>query len=178
VVAGSSTRGGVRAVKQMLQLGRHSHLAITPDGPRGPRRQLQPGLVYLASRTGLGVVPIGVGLDRPWRLRSWDRFAIPRPWSRGTAVIGAPLRVPPDLSAAQLEPYRQSIEAELQRVSALAEEWAETGRLPQGSIAAESVLTSAAALLWCGLICNQRTDATTCPRWCRSCRPGSAAPCC
>src|SRR5947209_20227050 len=51
-VRGSTTRDGVRAVRQMLKLGRHAHLAITPDGPRGPRRRVQPGLVYLAAKAG------------------------------------------------------------------------------------------------------------------------------
>ena len=59
----------------MLKLGRSAHLSITPDGPRGPRRQVQPGLIYLAARTGLPVVPAGFAYDNPLRARSWDRFA-------------------------------------------------------------------------------------------------------
>src|SRR5215470_9053241 len=58
-VRGSSRRDGARAVRRMLKLGRSAHLSITPDGPRGPRRQVQPGLIYLAARTGLPVVPAG-----------------------------------------------------------------------------------------------------------------------
>jgi lysophospholipid acyltransferase (LPLAT)-like uncharacterized protein len=131
VVAGSSTRGGVRAIKQMVQLSRQTHLAITPDGPRGPRRCLQPGLVYLASKTGLGVVPLGIGLERPWRLASWDRFALPRPGTRGRAVIGAPIRVPLGVGSDRLEHYRARIEEALLHASDLAERWAATGRLPQ-----------------------------------------------
>src|SRR5206468_6190352 len=63
LVRGSTTRGGVEAVRQMLRDGGASHLAITPDGPRGPRRRVQPGVSFLASRTGLPVVPMGIGHD-------------------------------------------------------------------------------------------------------------------
>src|SRR5262249_7843995 len=77
LVRGSTTRGGVRALRELIRAGGRTHLAITPDGPRGPRRQVQDGLVYLASRTGLQIVPTGFGYEHPWRLRSWDRFAVP-----------------------------------------------------------------------------------------------------
>src|SRR5436190_464721 len=86
-------RGWIGTVRQMLRVGRKSHLAITPDGPRGPRRQVQPGLLYLAARTGLPIVPVGIGYDRPWRMRSWDRFAVPRPWTRATCVTTEPIHV-------------------------------------------------------------------------------------
>ena len=64
-VRGSPKRGAVKAMRQMVKLARSTHLAITPDGPRGPRRQVQPGLVYLAARTGLPIVPVGFAYDRP-----------------------------------------------------------------------------------------------------------------
>src|SRR5262245_31959256 len=78
-VRGSTTRGGADAVRQMLRLGREAHLAVTPDGPRGPRRKVQQGLVYLAARTGMPIVPIGIGYSKAWRMQSWDRFALPKP---------------------------------------------------------------------------------------------------
>src|SRR5437660_2963380 len=67
VIRGSSTRGGVEAIRQMLREGSTSHLGISPDGPRGPRRRVQLGLIYLAARTGLAIVPYGVGYQRAWR---------------------------------------------------------------------------------------------------------------
>ncbi len=67
VVRGSATRGGARAIRQMQRLSRSAHLAITPDGPRGPRRKVQPGVVYLAALTGLPIVPFGVAFARAWR---------------------------------------------------------------------------------------------------------------
>jgi len=125
LVRGSTTRGGVEAMRQMLRAGETHHLAITPDGPRGPRRELQPGLVYLAARTGLGIVPIGIGYRRPWRMKSWDRFALPRPCTAATCVTADPIRVPPDADRSELELYQQFVEGEMTRVNALAESWAE-----------------------------------------------------
>src|SRR5437016_3708999 len=75
MILGSSTRGGVEAVRQLIRPDvPWKNLAVTPDGPRGPRRIVQPGIVYVASRTGRRIVTISVGYDRPWQLRSWDRF--------------------------------------------------------------------------------------------------------
>ena len=130
LVCGSSTRGGVEAVRQIVRDDfPYRNMAITPDGPRGPRRAVQPGVIYLASRTGMKVVAMGVGYNRPWRLKSWDRFAIPRPTSRVRIVHGEPITIPPKLRSEQLEPYRVQVQAEMDRVDAMAERWAETGRL-------------------------------------------------
>jgi lysophospholipid acyltransferase (LPLAT)-like uncharacterized protein len=130
VIRGSTTRGGTEAVRQMLRTARAAHLVITPDGPRGPRRHVQMGLVYLAARTGLPVVPIGIGYCRPWRLRSWDRFAVPRLFSRGRCVIGVPITVPAGAEKEQLEPYRQLVEEALHAVTDLAQRWADEGEWP------------------------------------------------
>jgi lysophospholipid acyltransferase (LPLAT)-like uncharacterized protein len=104
-----------------------NHLALTPDGPRGPRRQVQRGLIYLAAKTGLAIVTVGFGLHRPWRANSWDRFAIPRPWSRARCVTGVPVFVPPEAIPAQLELYRIQVENQLAMVTRAAEDWAATG---------------------------------------------------
>ena len=85
-VRGSTNRGGVAALRELLAKSRQMHLTITPDGPRGPRRRMAPGPIYLASKLGLPLVLMGYAYDRPWRLRSWDRFAIPRPCSRARAI--------------------------------------------------------------------------------------------
>jgi lysophospholipid acyltransferase (LPLAT)-like uncharacterized protein len=128
VVYGSTSRGGVAAVRELLRPG-SGHLAVTPDGPRGPRREVQPGVVYLASRTGMRIVPLGVGHRRPWRVRSWDSFAVPRPFSRVRCLCGLPLAVPPDLAPDALAPHAERLQAELHRVTAAAQDWADTGRL-------------------------------------------------
>jgi lysophospholipid acyltransferase (LPLAT)-like uncharacterized protein len=113
VVRGSTTRGGGRALLELKDLAHRSHLAITPDGPRGPRRKVQPGIVALAACTGLPIVPIGVGFSRAWRAGSWDRFAIPRPLST-TVLVGAPsVQVPADLDREGIEAYRRLVEERL-----------------------------------------------------------------
>jgi lysophospholipid acyltransferase (LPLAT)-like uncharacterized protein len=129
-VRGSTTRGGIEAMRQLLRHSRDGHLALTPDGPRGPRRRVQTGVVYLAARTGLPIVPAGMGYRRPWRLRSWDRFAIPRPGTVMTLVVGHPITVPENCDRSQMEYYRRLVEERLLQVSAIAEAWAETGQCP------------------------------------------------
>jgi lysophospholipid acyltransferase (LPLAT)-like uncharacterized protein len=94
VVRGSSTRGGARAVRQMLTiLDEGDVVIITPDGPRGPRHSIKPGVVWLARATGHSIVPVGFACDRTWRTKGWDRFNIPKPWSRIVMIYGAPIRV-------------------------------------------------------------------------------------
>jgi lysophospholipid acyltransferase (LPLAT)-like uncharacterized protein len=130
VVRGSSTRGGMRAVRHCLRVAENGHLGVTPDGPRGPRREVQDGLIYMASRTGLPIIPVGIGYCRPWRAKSWDRFAVPRPWSRARCVTGAPIPIPAEIDREQLDVYRQQVQAALQHAGAVAEQWAETGQWP------------------------------------------------
>ena len=135
-VRGSTNRGGVAALRELLRRSGRMHLTITPDGPRGPRRHLAPGAVFLASRLGLPLVVMGFGYDRPWRFNSWDRFALPRPYSRARAVPSGEIYVPPDLDRQGLEHYRQRIEELLNRLTAEAEAWAEseTRRIGQRNI--------------------------------------------
>jgi hypothetical protein len=132
MVCGSSTRGGIEAVRVLTRdTSARQHLAVTPDGPRGPRRVMQPGAVYIASRTGMKIVPVGVGYRRPWRAGSWDRFAVPKPFSRACCIGGEAIAVPPGLKADGLEEYRLRVEVEMNRLTMLAEEWAGTGLKPK-----------------------------------------------
>jgi lysophospholipid acyltransferase (LPLAT)-like uncharacterized protein len=121
VVAGSTTRGGIEAVRQMVRLSRTAHLAITPDGPRGPRRRVQAGVIYLAARTGLPIVPFGIAFASAWRMQSWDRFALPRPWSDAACVTGQPILVPENIRKEELETYRLRVEEQLNFVTEMAE---------------------------------------------------------
>jgi lysophospholipid acyltransferase (LPLAT)-like uncharacterized protein len=93
---GSSTRGGARAllgaVRELLA-GRA--VAFTPDGPRGPRRKLKPGVVAAAQRGGAPIVPLHAEADRAWRLHSWDRLMIPKPGARVWVNYGQPFQVAP-----------------------------------------------------------------------------------
>jgi hypothetical protein len=111
---GSSTRGGEEGARAMLSRAADRRLlGIAPDGPRGPAGRLKPGLVWLASRTGLPVVPVAGAARRCWRLRSWDRMRIPKPFERVVVAYGEPIRVPPDLARDEVEAWRVRIEAAL-----------------------------------------------------------------
>ena len=127
-VRGSTNRGGVQAMREMFRRSESINLAITPDGPRGPRRKLAMGPIYLSSRLGLPLISLGFGYDRPWRIkRAWDKCAIPRPYSRARSVVGPAIQVPPDLSRADLEAWRLKTESTLTFVTVQAENWATSG---------------------------------------------------
>jgi lysophospholipid acyltransferase (LPLAT)-like uncharacterized protein len=105
-VRGSSTRGGSAALMDAVEALRGGRAAaFTPDGPKGPRHVAQPGAVFAASRAGVPIVPIGVGVRGAWVLRSWDRFHIPKPFTRVVVVAGERLRPPPDVEGAALEEW-------------------------------------------------------------------------
>ena len=128
-IRGSSSRGGVASLRRAMDISGSMNLTMTPDGPRGPRRRLAQGCIYLASRLGIPLVCLGLGYDRPWRLKStWDQFAIPRPGSRARMVIGPPLMVPAEIQRDQIETYRQQAENELQQLTETAEQWAASGQ--------------------------------------------------
>jgi lysophospholipid acyltransferase (LPLAT)-like uncharacterized protein len=127
VVRGSSTRGAGEALLRLWRQSRRTHLALTPDGPRGPRRRVKRGLAFLASCTGLPVVGFGVGYSRAWRFPSWDRFALPWPWSTVYCVFSRAVHVPPGLEGPDLDRYRQLIEEQLLQATLAAEQWAGQG---------------------------------------------------
>ncbi len=103
VVRGSSSRGGARALRVLSQALRDERtVVITPDGPRGPRHAMNPGLAWMARESGLPIVPCGFVCDRAWRLRSWDRFTIPKLGARVALAYGEPVRVPRDADDAAL----------------------------------------------------------------------------
>lgn len=133
-VRGSTHRGAAKALWELFERSKYQHLTITPDGPRGPRRQLAQGPIYLASRLQLPLVPMGFGFDRPWRVDSWDQFAVPRPFSRARAVIGPPLLLPPDLDRGALETCRRRVERLMNALTTEAEDWAESGTNKVGEV--------------------------------------------
>lgn len=125
VVRGSTTRGGVRALKEMTHRVDRGHLCVTPDGPKGPRRSVHPGMIYLSSRLGLPIVGAGMAFQKPWRAKSWDRFAVPRPHRPAACVVPAPILVPPDADRDVIEAYRQKVELSMQTAMTQAEAWVE-----------------------------------------------------
>jgi lysophospholipid acyltransferase (LPLAT)-like uncharacterized protein len=95
VVHGSSSKGGPGGMRRMLDLlGEGSHVAITPDGPRGPRRRAAAGVAQLAALAGAPVFPCSAQISRKFTLRSWDRMVVPLPFGRGAIICGAPILVP------------------------------------------------------------------------------------
>ncbi len=131
-VRGSTRRGGAKAIWELANRSRNQHLTITPDGPRGPRRQLAQGPIYLASRLQMSLVPAGFGSDRPWRANSWDRFAVPRPFSRARVIIGPAIDFPVDLDRDGMEDSRLRVERLMSDLANEAEAWAESGKRKVG----------------------------------------------
>lgn len=126
VVRGGTSEGGTEALLKLCRVSARTHIVLTPDGPRGPRRRIKrSGVVYLASLTGLPVVGVGFGHSRAWRFRSWDRFVLPKPFSTAYAVFAPPVRVPPGLDRAGLGHYRRLIEERMLEATESAERWAD-----------------------------------------------------
>jgi len=97
---GSSARGGSVGMRDLLRVAASgSDIAVTPDGPRGPLRQVQPGVVLAAAASGLPLIPVALAASRARELGSWDRMPIPLPGARVDIVYGEPLRVPRDARA-------------------------------------------------------------------------------
>lgn len=91
-VRGSSSRGGRAAVRQMLQAAQQPFdYAFTPDGPRGPRHVMKPGVAQVALAMHRSVVPVSLVCSRGHRFRSWDRFLMPYPFCRVVYLFGPPL---------------------------------------------------------------------------------------
>ena len=119
VVRGSSSRGGLAAVRELARAVRAGEdVAVVPDGPRGPREQLQAGLVVLAAVTGAPVVPLGFAARPARRLASWDRFLVPWPFARAAVVFGKPATVP---RGADRETARTDLERALREVTETAD---------------------------------------------------------
>lgn len=96
VIRGSSTRGGAAALWAIQQLPPDRHLFITPDGPRGPRHVVKPGLIQAARCLRRPIVFIGVAYDRFWQLPTWDRTSVPKPFGTIYAVFSEPIHLPDD----------------------------------------------------------------------------------
>jgi lysophospholipid acyltransferase (LPLAT)-like uncharacterized protein len=119
-VRGSTTRGGSRALLAMIkELERGVVVAVTPDGPRGPALVFQPGALIAAQRANVPIIPIAVHADRAWRLKSWDRFVIPKVFARVTFAYGDPVMVggaSPREASAETERF-QAVMQEAQRAA-------------------------------------------------------------
>ena len=93
-VRGSSTRGGTRALIKLLQATREGYRPmLTPDGPRGPIYKVQNGILFLARKTGLPIIPVGSALSHKFKVHSWDRMRIPLPFGKTALCYGTPVYV-------------------------------------------------------------------------------------
>jgi hypothetical protein len=108
---GSSSHGGQQGFNELVRFAAEGRsLTITPDGPRGPREVVKPGLVRLASLTGLPVLPVASASRGSWVLRSWDGFRVPRPFAVVWISYGELVRVPPGLDEGGIENWRRTLE--------------------------------------------------------------------
>lgn len=113
-VRGSSSRGGKAALRELTRLVEDGFdIGITPDGPRGPRYELQPGCVNLAQLTGAPIIPISYDLSRKITFNSWDAFMVPLPFSRCRVRLGEAVRVARDADDAEAETRRVELEQAL-----------------------------------------------------------------
>ncbi|NWK54342.1 lysophospholipid acyltransferase family protein [Verrucomicrobiaceae bacterium N1E253] len=113
-VRGSSSR---RAVASLIALKRalkqNDQVFVTPDGPRGPRYVMEPGVVKLAQSASCPLYPVRFSYSSSWRLKTWDRLHIPKPFSRVTIHIEAPCHIPAKLDENDFESVRQGVESSL-----------------------------------------------------------------
>jgi lysophospholipid acyltransferase (LPLAT)-like uncharacterized protein len=124
-VRGSSTRGGTTGLRALVRAARAGHdLALTPDGPRGPRGDFKPGALLVAQLTGAPIIPLAVGASRGRRLESWDGFLVPRPLSTVEIEYLAPRFVPREATRSEIETLASEIGADLNAL---------TERLPEAS---------------------------------------------
>ena len=111
VIRGSSSRLGASAILQLTEeLASGRDVVITPDGPRGPAYELDPGIVFLAQKSGASVLPMNLEYSRCWRLGSWDRFIIPQPFSKVRVLISQAHHVEPTGTPEEFETERRRVQ--------------------------------------------------------------------
>lgn len=127
-IRGSSSRGGSAALRQIVRtLKRGTAVAITPDGPQGPRQKMKPGPVLAAQLAGVPIIPATAGGGPAWWVGGWDRFMIPRPFSHVHMMYGEPMMVPRDADAAEVERLTKLLEERLNILTAIADGEAAAG---------------------------------------------------
>ncbi len=130
---GTSDKGGTDAVRQLVRIMKAGHcVGLTPDGPRGPRMRVAPGIVQVARLTGLPIVPATFSARRRKVLNSWDRFIVALPFTSGVILWGKPMAVPRDLDADGLEQKRQEVEQALNDLAAEADRLCGHDPIPPG----------------------------------------------
>lgn len=129
---GSTARGGAQAVRQLLNVASQRHITLTPDGPRGPRREMKDGIVFLASRTGLPIVPAAFSCRRGVRIKgTWTDMLLPLPFTTTYCILGEPISVPSELTRDEIDRHTQRVQEAMDQLYARVGDWAagRTGRL-------------------------------------------------
>jgi len=117
-VRGSSTRGGTRALRTMLAATHETNVAITPDGPVGPRYEVKDGVIALAALSGLPVIWVSWSSDRVWVFKSWDRFQLPKPFARLRFHASGTISLDKSARGEQLEAARLELQTRMRQQTA------------------------------------------------------------
>jgi lysophospholipid acyltransferase (LPLAT)-like uncharacterized protein len=124
VTRGSSSRGGAQG---LMEIVRHVHsgyhAAFTPDGPRGPRYTVQPGIVAVAKTTGAAILPVTYSARWKKVFHSWDAFLMPLPFSRVVVVYGEPIYVPATASPTVFQAKQHEVETSLRQITEMADHY-------------------------------------------------------
>ena len=121
-VRGSSSKGGATALRRLIEDTKDHHIVLTPDGPRGPRRELKPGLTYLAAKTGKPLVPTAFAASRCWKIKgSWTDQVIPSPFAKVVVLAGTPIEVPKKASREELDDYTAKLQTAMDELNEEAE---------------------------------------------------------
>ena len=129
VIRGSATRGGMRALKQMIRaIKGRLNLVITPDGPQGPRAKVKSGIIEMARLTGAPIVPVSFSASRRRFLKSWDAFLVPVPFSRAVYIWGEPIYVPRTATKDEVAKHQEALEERLNLLTMKADHYFGTDR--------------------------------------------------
>jgi hypothetical protein len=114
----------MRALKQMIRaIKGRLNLVVTPDGPKGPRAKVRPGVIEVAKLTGAPIVPVSFSASRRRILKSWDAFLVPVPFSRAVYIWGEPMYVPPTATKDEVTKYQETLEERLDLLTMKADDY-------------------------------------------------------
>jgi lysophospholipid acyltransferase (LPLAT)-like uncharacterized protein len=123
-IRGSSSRGGSLALRNIVRtLKAGTAVAVTPDGPRGPRERMKPGPLLAARMAGVPLIPVSAGANRAWWVQSWDRFLVPKPFSRIRLEYGEPVMLSAKADEREMDDVSTELEHQLAALTARVDDW-------------------------------------------------------